>query len=240
VEFSPEIYISQQEIIEGDVSEMQFIITRTGDISKPLKINYETLDGLAKAGVDYQDSLGSLEFQPEETTITINVPIYDDDEFTGAVKDFSLQVEIISDPLLNDRMYRFQTGFGTYLYVGEEERQTILASNFGFIDEGEAFNVSLEADDNLIPIYRFRNEDLKGAYLYVGEEERANLLTQNLNFVEEGLAFYTYGANASQANDISRFQTQPGGYIFVGETEKNIITQNYPNFTLEGIAFESL
>lgn len=175
--------------------------------------------------------------------VTVSVPIYDDNELTDNVKDFSLAVEILTqspDTLLNDTMYRFQTGFGTYLYVGEEERQSILNGNYGFIEEGEAFKVSLEAHDDLIPFYRFRNQELTGAYLYVGQEERETVLTQYPNFVEEGLAFYTYSTDASQTNDIYRFQTQPGGYMFVGETEKDVITQNYPNFTLEGMAFEAI
>lgn len=146
-----------------------------------------------------------------------------------------------TDPLLNEQIYRFRTGNGTYLYVGEEERQNVLQGNFGFTDEGEAFKASIEANDELIPMYRFRNTNLNGSYLYVGETERQSLLTaNNFGFVQEGLAFYTYGADAQQGNDIYRFSTVPGGYIFVGETERQSIQQNFSSFTQEGIAFEVL
>ncbi|BAQ64383.1 FG-GAP-like repeat-containing protein [Geminocystis sp. NIES-3709] len=240
---TPEIFISQQVIIEGETPIMDFQIMRTGDLSKTLKIGYETLDGLAEAGIDYQDTAGTFEFKEGESIIIVSVPIYDDDELTDTAKDFSLAVEILTpspDTLLNDSVYRFSTGSGTYIYVGEEERESILATGYDFIEEGEAFKVSFEANDELIPIYRFRNQDLMGAYLYVGQEERESILAQYPNFVEEGLAFYTYDADSDQTNDIYRFQTQAGGYIFVEETEKNVITQNYQNFTLEGIAFEAI
>ncbi|MGI0482011.1 choice-of-anchor I family protein [Geminocystis sp. CENA526] len=147
--------------------------------------------------------------------------------------------DLVIDPILDDQIYRFRTGNGTYLYVGDEERQRVLEGNYGFVYEGEAFKVSFEDNDELIPIYRFRNTNLTGAYLYVGEEERQNLLNvNNFGFVQEGLAFYTYGADAQKGEDIYRFSTVPGGYIFVGEAERQSIQQNYSSFNLEGIAFE--
>jgi len=107
------------------------------------------------------------------------------------------------------------------------------------VEEGAAFKVSFEADDELIPIYRFRNQDVSGAYLYVGEQERQSLLTENnFGFVQEGLAFYTYGADAQKGEDIYRFSTVSGGYIFVGQEERQSIQQNFSSFTQEGIAFE--
>jgi len=141
------------------------------------------------------------------------------------------------DTLLNTQIYRFRTGEGTYLYVADEERQSILASDYGFVEEGGIFKVSMEMNDDLISIYRFRNINLTGAYLYVGEEERQNILQSGYGFVEEGLAFYTYGAMSPQGQEIYRFQTTPGGYIFVGEEERQSILQNYASFIEEGVAF---
>ena len=145
-----------------------------------------------------------------------------------------------SEELLTTEIFRFRTGDGTYLYVSAEERQSILDASFDFVDEGKAFNVSAEADDDLIPIYRFRNTDLSASYLYVGAEERQAILDGGFNFVEEGLAFYTFGADAQQADDITRFQTVPGGYVFVNDTERQSILNSGFNFTEEGTAFEAL
>ncbi|WP_017294332.1 choice-of-anchor I family protein [Geminocystis herdmanii] len=172
------------------------------------------------------------------TDTLINIEQLQFNDRTVLVEDLIIDP---TDPLLNDQIYRFRTGNGTYLYVGDEEKQRVLQGNFGFVEEGEAFKVSFEAHDELIPIYRFRNSNLAGAYLYVGEAERQSLLTgNNFGFVQEGLAFYTYGADTQKGEDIYRFSTVPGGYIFVGEAERQSIQQNYSSFNQEGIAFEVL
>ncbi|BAQ66145.1 choice-of-anchor I domain-containing protein [Geminocystis sp. NIES-3709] len=191
-----------------------------------------------------QDALAEYlaEFHPtaQEAFNEADTPISEDTR----IQNLNFRDDTIlddTDPLLNDQIYRFRTGNGTYLYVGAEERQSILQSNFGFVEEGEAFKASFEDDDELTPIYRFRNTNLTGSYLYVGEEERQNLLNNNnFGFVQEGLAFYTYGADAQQGEDIYRFSTVPGGYILVGNEERQSIVQNYSSFTQEGIAFEAL
>ncbi|WP_330202448.1 Calx-beta domain-containing protein [Cyanobacterium sp. DS4] len=151
-----------------------------------------------------------------------------------------LSFEDTSEDLLNTPMYRFRTGDATYIYVGEEERESILEGGYNFVEEGEAFKVATQFNELLNPIYRFRNNDFVGAYLYAGEEERQSIRENYTNFIEEGLAFYVYGADAQQADDIYRFQTQPGGYIFVGEAERESILEGDYNFTEEGIAFEAL
>lgn len=145
----------------------------------------------------------------------------------------------LENDLLDTSIYRFRTGFGTYLYVGEEEKQAILDDGYSFVEEGEAFKVASAQADGLIPIYRFRNEDVAGAYLYVGEEERQNIQNNHDNFVEEGLAFYTYGADAQKADDIYRLQTIPGAYMLVGETEWESISNEGFGFVNEGVAFEA-
>ncbi|WP_017295989.1 antibiotic biosynthesis monooxygenase [Geminocystis herdmanii] len=145
------------------------------------------------------------------------------------------------DNLLTTPMYRFRTGDGTYMYVGEQERQSIRTNFTSFVEEGEAFKVATQDNDELISIYRFRNTDLAGAYIYVGEEERQSILANfSDTFVEEGLAFYAYGADAQKANDIFRFQTMPGSYLYVGEEERQSIAQGNFGFTDQGIAFEAL
>jgi 2',3'-cyclic-nucleotide 2'-phosphodiesterase / 3'-nucleotidase / 5'-nucleotidase len=200
--------------------------------------------GLEKAGE--QDALAEYlaEFYPNanQPFNEADTPISEDTRIQNLNFRDDTVLEGVNNPenVLTDSIFRFRTGNNTYLYVGEEERQSILQSNFGFVDEGKAFKVSLEADDELIPIYRFRNQDVAGAYLYVGEEERQSVLNNNSNLIEEGLAFYTYGANEQQADDIYRFQTISGAYLYVGEQERQTITQGRFNFTEEGTAFEAI
>lgn len=201
----------------------------------------DNAQGLAVAGE--QDALGEYlaEFHPnaDQAFDQEDTPISEDTR----IQNLNFRNDTILDdtePLLNDQIYRFQTSPGAYLYVGEEERQSILENGFNFTEEGEAFKVSFEANDELIPIYRFRNQDIGSAYLYVGEQERQSILQNNSNFIEEGLAFYTYGADAQQSDDIFRFQTIPGAYLYVEEEEKQSILQGGFNFTEEGVAFESI
>jgi subtilisin family serine protease len=143
---------------------------------------------------------------------------------------------------LDTSIYRFQntSEAGTYVYVGEEERQSILQNNPNFVEEGFAFNVGIAPEDNLFPLYRFQNTSQPGTYLFVGEEERQNILANNPNFDEEGLAFYAYGAEAALGTPLYRFQntSQPGTYLFVGEEERQNILANNPSFVEEGSAFE--
>ncbi|MBL1210139.1 hypothetical protein [Geminocystis sp. GBBB08] len=159
--------------------------------------------------------------------------------------DQSVLVENLPQtPLVNIPIYRFQNRDirGVYLFVGEEERQNIIVNYPNFIEEGEAFKVGMNPDDDLIVMNRFQNKEKLGTYLYAGEEESINIRTNYPNFVEEGIAFYVYDGNAGKGVDFYRFQNKdiPGVYIFVGEAERQNIIANYPNFIEEGIAFEVL
>lgn len=145
-------------------------------------------------------------------------------------------------------IYRFQNlNFpGSYLFAGGEERDLINANYANdFTEEGFAFKVGVnpEEDDDLIPIYRFQNNNLPGNYLFVNEGEK-NLINTNYAdyFTEEGLAFYVYGADSDQGDPFYRFQNTnlPGSYIFVNEEERNLIKANYPTFVEEGRAFNVL
>jgi hypothetical protein len=144
--------------------------------------------------------------------------------------------------LLNTPLYRFQNTAvpGTYLYVGEEERQSILANNTNFVEEGFAFNVGVTPGDGLLPFYRFQSTTVPGTYTFVGETERQNILTNNPSFTEEGLAFYAYDPSANIGVDVYRLQNSaiPSTYLFVGDAERQSILANNPGFVDEGPAFE--
>ncbi len=185
--------------------------------------NFALEDSLQEFDRDFNDLVIELEMQ-----------------FADPVQGISNSSDMTKNPtLLNDPLYRFRTGNGTYLYVNETERQSILNGGYNFVDEGVAFNASLESQDNLEPIYRFRNTNASASYLYVGEEERLQILASNSSFVEEGLSFYTYGAQSQEETDILRLQTIPGAYMYVTEDEYNSIMAGGFGFTNEGVAFEA-
>jgi Subtilase family/Bacterial pre-peptidase C-terminal domain len=171
-------------------------------------------------------------------------PITGENAVSGSQGDYGLSVSYEGDlNALDTTIYRFQNTAipGTYIYVGESERQKIQQNLPGFREEGLAFKVAALQADGLIPIYRFQNKTIPGTYLYVGETERESINRDFSNsFTEEGLAFYVFGANEGEGRTLYRFQNsaQPGTYIFVAEAERTNILENFPSFVEEGIAFE--
>ena len=71
-------------------SVMQVKVTRTGDDSGAVSVNYATTDGTATAGSDYTATSGTLDFAAGELTKFISVPITNDNLFENADETFSL------------------------------------------------------------------------------------------------------------------------------------------------------
>ena len=91
-------------------------------------------------------------------------------------------------------LYRFQNTQrpGTYLFVGEEERNSIKAdSNLSniFNEEGIAFHVYGAGAGEETPFFRFQNSLLPGTYIYATGAEADNILVNFPHFINEGIAF---------------------------------------------------
>ena len=52
-----------------------FVVTRSGDLSPAVQVDFATRNGTAHAGSDYEATSGTLYFAPNQTTATISVPI---------------------------------------------------------------------------------------------------------------------------------------------------------------------
>ncbi len=169
----------------------------------------------------------------------------------AAFEDIGWEIDLNSpdsaDNNLNTPIYRFQSNVtpGTYLFVGDEERQNI-NQNFAnsFTEEGIAFNAAIEPNSELLSLFRFQSSQRPGTYLFAGEAERNSINTDpNLSnaFTEEGIAFYIYGVGAGEATPFSRFQNSliPGTYLYATGFEADNIRANFSNFIEEGIAFEA-
>ena len=144
---------------------------------------------------------------------------------------------------VNTPIYRFQNTKkpGSYLFVGEAERQNIRQNFDHFYEEGFAFFVGVAPGDDLIPLYRFQNKDQPGTYIFVGETERYIINNSQYaeEFQEEGLAFYVYNANYDLGTVFYRLQNTdlPGTYLYASPEEKDSILANFDNFIYEGEAF---
>ena len=71
--------VGDAEATEGDDESLDFVVTLSPAASDTVTVAYETSDGTATAGSDFEQTNGVLTFAPGETTMTISVPIIDDD-----------------------------------------------------------------------------------------------------------------------------------------------------------------
>ena len=67
-----------QEGTGGSTTDFAFTITRFGDTSGSVAVDWATSDGTAKAGRDYVPAAGQLHFESGVTQKRINVAVYHD------------------------------------------------------------------------------------------------------------------------------------------------------------------
>ncbi len=65
-------------VYEGSGTPLKFTIKLSQSHFLPVSVNYTTVDGTAKSGIDYNTINGTVTFLPFQTTKTIEVPIVDD------------------------------------------------------------------------------------------------------------------------------------------------------------------
>ena len=222
---------------------------RSGGYSLFLPVGRYDVSFLGNLDSDPQDDLVTTRITIGEQNLKVDLATDNPQLTTGNLTASGINTTIdrdsndtnSSDTLLNQTIYRLQNSeqSGTYIYVDEEERNSILNNFPQFNFEGEAFNVSNTPNDDLIAIYRWRNLDIAGTYLYANDQESSNIEANFDNFSNEGVAFYVYPADSNQGNPIYRLQNEDvaGTYLFVGENEKNNIINSFTNFKLEGVAF---
>ena len=168
----------------------------------------------------------------------------------------------------NIELFRFRNTTletGTYVFVGETERDAIQAnedlSNFaldGVTAEGvnPAFTASLEPEDNLLPFYRLASVANPGTFLFVGTEEYRTIFApssdqrnqwekQGLNTAGEDIPeFYLYGVGAERGVEFHRFQNRENGtFLFAAPEETAAINSDADLsnvFIDQGVAFEAL
>jgi hypothetical protein len=117
------------DVFESD-GQVQIQVIRSGRTDAFQSVSYATLDGTAKAGVNYQSRSGTLQFQPGDRAESITIPILDDRQ-VGNPGNFQLT---LSNP----------TG-GAILDAGQETSTiTIHDSDFA----GRFVATSTDTDEN--------------------------------------------------------------------------------------------
>ncbi|XP_007545927.1 solute carrier family 8 member 4a [Poecilia formosa] len=82
--------------VSESVGNMQVKVHRTSGARGKVAVPYHTVEGTAKAGEDYDEVSGKLEFQNDETMKLLNVKIIDDEEYEKN-KTFTI---VLEEPVL--------------------------------------------------------------------------------------------------------------------------------------------
>ena len=79
----PSLSITDASVLEGDsgTTDAVFTVTLSEPFEHTLYVYYDTFDGSAIAGGDYDYVYGTLVFDPFETSTTISVPVIGDTDF---------------------------------------------------------------------------------------------------------------------------------------------------------------
>ena len=213
-------------------------------------------DGTYYVGIS---SSGNLDYDPNVAGSSIG-------DSSGS---YLLELTLTDKPpeieLFRFRNINFATG--TYIFVGREERDAILADSDlsqsfeldGRNPDGSinpAFTASTQPGENLIPFFRLKSIDVPGTFLFVSTEEYNAIFAENSNqkdkweiegFDSEGndiAEFYVFGCGTGQGEQFNRFQnTANNTFLFAGSGETAEINSD-PNlsstFVDQGCAFESI
>ncbi|HSS20914.1 MAG TPA: TIGR03118 family protein [Pyrinomonadaceae bacterium] len=93
-------------------------VTRTGITTNQATVNYATVDGGARQKADYEIALGTLTFNPGETTKTFRVLVVDDKDFAGGSSaDLNLYLTNATGAELTSPSH-------AYLYLMDDEFDT--------------------------------------------------------------------------------------------------------------------
>ncbi len=248
--------------VNEDTGEVVIVLTNPGDppaagsSGSILEIDFQI------SSTASLNSVASIDLQ------TAGISVNDEELIFGESNFDDGSVTVLDDGLPTPntiQLYRFRnTTFttGTYLFVGEAEKDAILANpdfNQTFELEGNgrpAFTASTEPGDDLVPFFRLRSLDIPGTYLFVSTGEYNAIFAENSaqrnkwlpeGFDTEGIdipEFYLFGAGAGQGIEFNRFQnSQNGTFLYAGSSESIAINGN-PNlssiFIDQGTAFESI
>ena len=227
----------------GESANRVDLVTEDSDNPTP-----ETRTGVATFTPDGSEQDALAEFLAanfEETSFNLEDT---DFELDNRIQNLAFREDtVLGGTDFDTEIFRFRStvdGQPSYLYAGGAEAETI-RSDFAdtFTEEGFAFTVSSEPQDDLIDLYRFRST--QGTYLYVGDAERNSINNDpNLSavFTEEGRAFSVYGAGAGEGTEFSRFRNlnSPNNYLYAAGAEADSIRNSFSDtFVDEGAAFET-
>jgi uncharacterized delta-60 repeat protein len=85
-------FTGSQATVAAEEGVVLLTVQRLGEVSQALTVDYRTVDGTARAGEDYTEQNGTLQFGPLEATRTITIPISKNAP-AGPDRSFQVQLE---------------------------------------------------------------------------------------------------------------------------------------------------
>ena len=93
-----QVSVGDVEVLEGTDEEAVFEITLSGASDEDTTIRYETRNGTAAAGEDYESASGELTIAAGSTSGTVGVPVLDDDLYERG-EHFELHLEGVTEDI---------------------------------------------------------------------------------------------------------------------------------------------
>ncbi|MDE5101633.1 MAG: sodium:calcium exchanger, partial [Trichodesmium sp. St19_bin2] len=99
----PQISISDSKVTEGNRGKknMEFEVKLNNPSDRTVRVNYETVEGSAKSGKDFQNQKGVVTFKPGQTKKTVNVPTLGD-TFVEKTEQFQVKLSGAQNAELSD------------------------------------------------------------------------------------------------------------------------------------------
>jgi len=139
--------LEREQISAAELSSPLLVkVTRTGDDSTSVSVDYATSNGTATAGSDYTATSGTLTFAPGELTKLISIPITDDNLFENGNETFNLT---LSNPT-NSAVLLTPSTATVSIFDNENKPFLFLSSDIGFfVPEGDSGTSNINFKLNL-------------------------------------------------------------------------------------------
>ena len=134
--------VSDVTVTEGDGATADFTVSLTAPTTAAVHFDYATEDGTARDGADYTGGSGSAFLANGDTSVTISVPISNDETWTGD-RSFTLKI--------SDAVYAAISDDSGKATIKDDEPQPLVArfTNIPSGNHGESsftFNISFNQD----------------------------------------------------------------------------------------------
>ncbi len=176
-----------QQVNEDDGTAM-ITVTRTGDAQETVTVEYYTKDGSAKAPNEYQETIGTLVFEPGVTSNTIPVTIVDNDAAEDSKTFYVYLKNVTGNAIIGNnirtRLLIIDNDTASQMQTVLWEEKTEVPTNKNYI-----INFSAEIDPETVTPNNFYIKDEAGQII---EEIKPELTFNKLSVIMKADGVYEY------------------------------------------------